>query len=427
MKPAFSATYLLLTVMCTAVLAGCGTTVPSPDKSPPTSGREIVLRAIKPQTEGTGLMKSGLISTALSSSDFRSAEPLKRLDPHSGLDRKPFSLTLKDGTRVGGLLFPFPAAGDEPLPLLMASFGFLQDRWGSEAAKFYELYLKDSSHRLPAHVLLLDHPSSGPFLAENGCLSMGSYDDARMWIEVAQHLQERMQLSSIHLFGVSMSGQTVVHALIEDKRLGLNLFDSGIAVSIAPDFKQAPGKQLAYLTTSEGIQNPWRQALEPLPRMGMVDRIQSAALELLIEKQFVQHYRLVRPSDKTFDLKADQAAVFLRKAFEARITMLRQQNKNTWNKEIDLTDLDAFMASSRIAEFIGRVRIPLLLVSALDDPAVEHSLFAEVAKAAEGNAWVVAYETDQGGHFGFDMFYGPDYLERVIRLMMTPAVIANWL
>ena len=427
MKPFFSAEYFFLTAICAAIVAGCSIAGPSPDKPAPASGRELVLGAIEPKKEDSGFMKSGLISTALSSSDFRAAEPLKRLDPHSGHDGKPFSLTLKDGTRVGGLLFPFPAAGDEPMPLLIAGFGFLQDRWGSEAAKFYGLYLKDSANRLPAHVLFLDHPSAGPFLAENGCLSMGSYDDARMWIEVAQHLEERMQLSSIHLLGVSMSGQTVVHALIEDKRLGLDLFDSGIAVSIAPDFKKAPGKQLAYLKTSGGMKNPWRHDLEPLPRMGLTDTIQGAALGLLIEKQFVQHYRLIRPSDAAFELKADQAAVFLRNAFEARITMLRQQKEKTWNKEIDLTDLDAFMTSSRIADFIGRVRTPLLLVSALDDPAVERSLFAEVAKAAEGNTWVVAYETDHGGHFGFDMVYGPDYLERVIRLMMTPAVIVNWL
>ena len=82
---------------------------------------------------------------------------------HNGISNgshggKPFSLTLTDGTRVGGLLFLLPAAGDEPKPLLMASFGFLQDSWGTRAAKFYELYLKESSHRLPAHVLILDHP-----------------------------------------------------------------------------------------------------------------------------------------------------------------------------------------------------------------------------------------------------------------------------
>ena len=279
MKPASSAAYFLLAAICATILVGCSTTGPLPDKPALASGRGRVLQALAPQKKGSGLLKSGLISTALSSSDFRAAEPLKHLDADGEHGGRPFSLTLTDGTRVGGLLFPLPTAGDEPKPLLMASFGFLQDRWGTEAAKFYEFYLEDNAHRLPAHVLFLDHPSAGPFLAENDCLSMGSYDDARMWIEVAQHLQERMQLSSIHLFGVSMSGQTVVHALMEDKRLGLDLFDSGIAVSIAPDFKQAPGKQLAYLKTSDGMENPWRRDLEPLPPMGLADKIQGAALD----------------------------------------------------------------------------------------------------------------------------------------------------
>jgi hypothetical protein len=74
----------------------------------------------------------------------------------------------------------------------MASFGFLQDRWGTEAAKFYELYIKDESYRIPAHVLILDHPSPGPFLTNNGVLSMGSYDDAQMWIEMARHFKKQI-------------------------------------------------------------------------------------------------------------------------------------------------------------------------------------------------------------------------------------------
>lgn len=427
MFPGASITHFLLAAVCAAVLTGCGTSGPPPAQPAPASGRQFVLQALTPQKEGTGLMKSGLISTALSSSDFASAEPLRHLDPRGGHGGRPFSLTLTDGTRVGGLLFPCPAAGNEPKPLLIASFGFLQDRWGTEAAKFHELYLENPSRRLPAHVLILDHPSAGPFLANNGCLSMGAYDDARMWIEVARHLRKRMRLSGIHLFGVSMSGQTVVHALIEDKRLGLDLFDSGIAVSIAPDFKQAPGKQLAYLKTGAGMANPWRDDFEALPHKDVADAIQGAALGLLIEKQFVPHYRCIRPSDAAFDLKADQAAVFLRTAFEDRITWLRQHKAGTWNSEVDLANLDAFLASTRIARVIGRVRTPLVLVSALDDPAVEHPLFAEVAGAAAANAWVAACETDHGGHFGFDVVYGPDYIGHVIRLMMTPGVIGRWL
>ena len=63
---------------------------------------------------------------------------------------------------------------------------------------------------MPAHVLFLDHSTGGPFLAYKGNLSMGSYDDARMWIEIAQRLKNEMDISTMHLFGVSMSRQTAV-------------------------------------------------------------------------------------------------------------------------------------------------------------------------------------------------------------------------
>lgn len=426
MTPIASIRHFLLAAVCAAVLGGCGTAGPAPAKPTPASGRERVLQALEPLKEGSGLLKSGVISTALSSSDIDSMQPLKHLDPRGTPTARPFSLTLADGTRVGGLLFPCPDAGDDPKPLLMASFGFLQDRWGTEAAKFYEDYLEDPSQRLPAHVLILDHPSAGPFLANNGCLSMGAYDDARMWIEVARYMRQRMRLSGIHLFGVSMSGQTVVHALIEDKRLGLNLFDSGIAVSIAPDFQQAPGKQLAFLKTAGGMENPWKAYFKVLPHEKLTDEIEAAALGMLIKKQFVPHYRCIRPADTAFDLEPDQAAVFLRKAFTDRLAWLRQHAGATWNSDVDLSGLDAFMASTRIAGFIGRVRTPLVLVSALDDPAVGHAQFAEVVQAAEGNRWVAAYETAHGGHFGFDVVYGADYLGRIMRLMMTPQVLHDW-
>lgn len=408
-------------------VGGCGTTKINPPGPAAQSGRELVLQALKPPDKYLFFLKYGTVSTAYSSSAIDSREPLKHLDPQGTPGSRPFRLTLADGTVVEGLFFEYISGDTGPKPLLMASFGFLQDRWGTEAAKFYELYLKNPSHRIPAHVLILDHPTAGPFLANNGHLSMGSYDDARMWIEVAMHMRDRMNLSGIHLFGVSMSGQTVVHALIEDKRLGLNLFDSGMAVSIAPDFQQAPGKQLALLKTAEGIENPWKAFFRSAPHKTLGDEIQCAALGMLIKNQFVPHYRFTNTADADFDLEPNQVAVFLRKAFEHRIAFLRNNAAATWNThDVDLADLDAFMASTRIAGVIGRVRTPLVLVSSFDDPAVEHPMFAEVTQAAGDNRWVAAYETDHGGHFAFDVVYGADYLGQIIQLLMTPQVVGSW-
>jgi hypothetical protein len=392
------------------------------------TGRQCVLHALNPSRLCVSFFgRSGLLSTALPSSRLSLCKPLRELDPDGSHGGSHFAMDLKDGTRVGGLFFEYDDGKPDPKPLLMASFGFLQDRWGTEAAKFYDLYLKDPSERIPAHVLILDHPTAGTFLANNNHLSMGSYDDARMWIEIALKIREDMKLTGIHLFGVSMSGQTVVHALIEDARLGLDLFDSGMAVSIAPDFQIAPGKQLAQMKTPKGVENPWAGYYKTVPKKSFVDMIQSQGLWMLIKKQFVPHYRYVKPADTEFDLKCSDIAVFLRNAFDDRITLLRENKPDTWNTAaFSLEDLDAFMASTRIAGVIGRVRTPLVLVSAFDDPAVERSMFQEVMLAGSDNLWIAMYETKDGGHFGFNMAYGKDYLGGIIRLMMDPQVLGAW-
>lgn len=418
---------LLPAIMAVALVAACATPQPEPVMPADGFGRDSVLQALTPpQGELRWLQKLGLVSTALSSSQFDWEHPLKSLDPFGSHGAQPFSLKLADGTLVEGLLFVYETPDHAPAPLLMASFGFLQDRWGSEAAKFYDYYLKHPGQRLPAHVLLLDHPTSGPFLANNGHLSIGSYDDARMWIEIARHLRSRLKPGGIHLFGVSMSGQTVVHALIEDARLGLNLFDSGMAISIAPDFQQAPGRQLACLKTPPGMDNPWCAYFKETPHATLNDDIQVEALEMLIKNQFVPHYRLLHPTDPPFDLPPSDIAPLLRQACEDRLARLREQADATWNPAFPLENLDAFMASSRIAGVIDQVRIPLVLVSSLDDPAVPHAMFAELLSQARNNPWIAAYETPYGGHFGFDMVYTPRYLGNIMRLMITPKVLAEW-
>jgi len=75
---------------------------------------------------------------------------------------------------------------------------------------------------------------------------------------------------------------------------------------------------------------------------------------------------------------------------------------------------------------IDRVRTPLVLVSARDDPAVPRARLLEVLRAAGDNPWIAARETRRGGHFGFHVSYGADYLGDVLRLMITPEVLRNW-
>ena len=437
MKPAaFYVLPLLAALACSAGRAPIDDAAAAEAQAPPRSGREVVLRALEPpEPTNDPWKKNGVLSTVVSSLDltvgnlFRGAGHLLR-SFRSGEDhhQRDFEMVLSDGTRVGGLLFEYRDRDAHADPLLIASFGFLQDRWGTEAKKFYDLYLDDGVERLPAHVLILDHPRSGPFLAYNGNLSMGSYDDARIWIEVARQARRELKPHSIHAFGVSMSGQTVVHALIEDRRLGTGLFASGIAVSIAPDFQVAPGHQLALLPTREGVENPWATAANPeSSEPGFDEKLQLEALGMLVENRFIPAFERARPG-ATVGIPERDLAVFFRISYEARVEQLRRQrlSAEAWNRDFSLRDLDEFLATTRIRRVVDRVETPLVLVSARNDPAVERWMFEEVVEAAGDDPWVASYETDLGGHFGFNVVYGGEYLGRVIRLMVDPKVLGSW-
>ena len=198
-----------------------------------------------------------------------------------------------------------------------------------------------------------------------------------------------------------------------------------MAVSIAPDFQAAPGRQLARLPVPEGRVNPWASG-EPGERRVIVDAVQDVGIRVLMSEQFLPHYAAVRPDHAELRVEPDALAELLRGACEKRLAFLREKSPETWNRDFSLGSLDDYLASTRIAGVIGRVTTPLVLVSAFDDPAVERWMFEEVAAAAAGNPWVLSYETEQGGHFGFDVAYGGDYLGRLIRLMSDPEVLGNW-
>jgi fermentation-respiration switch protein FrsA (DUF1100 family) len=393
----------------------------------PSTGRDQVLLSLEPWLERSRL--GGLLSTLISSISYalKAVTPAEeqRWRAESGFEE--FKLELGDGTWVGGILFEYDDGAPDPKPLLMGSFGMFQDRWGTESRKFYDLYLEDPERRIPAHVLILDHPTAGAFFANNDQLSLGSYDDARMWMEVARFLRSssEKELSGIHLFGVSMSGQTVVHAVIEDKRLDGGLFDSAIAVSIAPDFRAEPGGQFAQLPTRDGVENPWKRAPDGARGSSGLVGLESAAIWVFIKKLFLPSYRMALP-DGDLELERRDLAVFLWEACEARVSFLRERRPRTWNREFSLEDLGNFMTTTRVADVIDRVRTPLVLLSARDDPAVPRARFEEVLRAAGDNPWIAARETRRGGHFGFHVSYGAEYIGDVLRLMTNPEVLRNW-
>jgi hypothetical protein len=391
----------------------------------PNAGRDKVLLALEPWLERNRL--GGLMSTLISSAGYAlwvvTPREHERWRAESGFEE--FEFELADGTRVGGIFFEYDDGRPDPKPLLMGSFGMFQDRWGTESRKFYDLYIKDPERRIPAHVLILDHPTAGAFFAYNAQLSLGSYDDARMWMQVARRMRSELEISGLHLFGVSMSGQTVVHAVIEDARLGGGLFDSAIAISIAPDFRAEPGGQFAQLPTHRGVENPWKQALQTTGDSPLLVPFKRAAIWMLVEKLFLPSYRLALP-EGDLEIGRRDLAVFLWEACNSRIGFLRERRPPRWNGEFRLEDLGSFMATTRIASVIDRVRTPLVLLSARDDPAVPRVRFEEVLRAAGDNPWIAARETRRGGHFGFHVSYGGEYIGDVLRLMISREVLRDW-
>ncbi|UCG13085.1 MAG: hypothetical protein JSU72_00895 [Deltaproteobacteria bacterium] len=66
------------------------------------------------------------------------------------------------------------------------------------------------------------------------------------------------------------------------------------------------------------------------------------------------------------------------------------------------------------------------MVSSRDDPAEPRWMFEEVVAAADDSTRVASYETNRGGHFGFDIAYGKDDIGQIIRLMLDPEVLRAW-
>jgi len=408
-----------------AILAAGCTPWPMKEIQVPAHGRERVLQILEapPARQRVDPLQMVLSKPAV----IRNPVP-SRISPDGMQPGRPFRVVLRDGTIVGGLFFPHPGDEDRPRSLLLAAFGFLQDRWGQAATAFFARHLREPAARIAAHVLILDHPSAAPFLVANGSLSVGAYDQARMWIEVGRHLDRQMPLDGIHLFGVGISGQTVIHALIEARRLGLSLFRSGIAVSIAPDFLRYPGGALALFEPPAGRQNPWQTGHMRSRRTGRTERLQQQVLQARIDAQFLPHYRAINPQHSSFRLEPAEIPLFFHKAFENRLMVLRRQDvrSSPWNAEFRLEDLKAHLQSIRIAPIIDRVQTPLVLLNAADDPLIPQADFLRIAGRAAKNPWVICHLTEAGGHAGFDTVYGDAYLRRILQVVTDPDVLRNW-
>ncbi len=351
------------------------------------------------------LALNGYVATALAN-----PRPLKREDYRE----QEIEFTLRDGTRVGGLIFYKPGRA----PLLIATFGFVADRWSRVPAQLVRRFiLKD---RLQAHVLILDHPSSFPFHARNGHLSIGGYDEGRMILEVADIVragEEASRISSLHLMGVSMGGTGVIHALAEDSRLGRGLFASGITFSAVTDYAAVPVAQLSHYTKKKEGSGPWGKRIRSAGR-----HLQKKGLDVMLERFRRLSEEL---SGERLDLRKEEAGRFFHDAFVRRLRFLRESgavDHPSWNPEIDAGSLEAYVASCDVVDHVVRVTVPLLMVHAYDDPVVayEHLQRVEFVGRESRNPFLTTVGVQQGGHWGFSAVYTRSWVAGLINRSLEP-------
>jgi len=378
---------LTLAVLLSLVSSGCAhvTSASAPDKA-------IAI----PKPPGPALLaRSGYLSTVLSN--------LKALERAKYAEHE-VSFTLEDGTRVGGLLFH----GPEGAPLLIATFGFLADRWSKPAAQFVGDHL--TVNPIGAHVLILDHPSSAPFLVANRALSLGGLDEGRMLHEVARQLRGGqagrygLAVRSYHLLGVSIGGLGVLYALDEDRKTSDPMIRSAVIFSgvtrldeVSPDALVERGSFVI------GADSPRWFSL-------------AALIDHRIFENLVAHFRIVYAELAGQDLawSDDEAARSLYGLFNERATKMGRPG-----------GLAPYMKSTNLCSLGGELQVPIALIHAQDDPLVPVSHARCLEEYAAGNPNVVVSVTENGGHWGFARTYGREWVAAVIERVLAAGRSAN--
>jgi hypothetical protein len=324
---------------------------------------------------------------------------------------------LEDGSRMGGLFFAWPGGAPGPRPLVIGSFGILEDRWGHAAGYFVREIVEGGllAEVLPggADVLIVDGGTSGAFYGLNGgAISPGGYDEGRMLREVAARLRSRNGYSSVHLLGVSLSGLASVHALLEDARLGTRFIDSVLTFSTPLD--QRASMQDVMKTLGQPFALPETPG-QPEPRkprrFGFFVR---NGIDVLW-KRFEGFARdFGSPVPPVLERKMG-AAVY--QAFQRRIEQLRQGPPGDWNPEVDLSSVEAYVVSSaRLVDRLADAPRPLLLVHARNDSVCPFVDFERFARRHGKDDRISTLATRFGGHWGFTGTYGRDWFLEVLKL-----------
>ncbi|MDZ4678566.1 MAG: hypothetical protein SGI74_13795 [Oligoflexia bacterium] len=326
---------------------------------------------------------------------------------------------LDDGSLMGGLLFMQDAQGLTPRPLIIANFGSLSDRWSSAGSAFIRGVVL--ANKLRANVLVVDSISGAGFYSLNESLSLGGYDEGRALVQLAKAISADKTIphTTLHLLGVSLGGAAVMHALVEDQRLGTDLFKSAISFSGVTHHDELTDCVLNMfnysLKNSSGCKLSWTGNQ--------------------IIKSALKHYKATLRSEVMLKLKAEDKILSSNNAgqrfynlFHARLSAQTTKNIKSrtlenlfpWNPEVETESVESYLKTSSVIflKNINKLKVPLIVIHAKNDPIVPYAHYKRFVDVTSSSEFVMTHRTRFGGHWGYIASHGTDWVAELVNRIL---------
>ena len=305
------------------------------------------------------------------------------------------SFTLKDGTRLKGLLFVDESKGVRPL--IIADFGLMSSHDTTFAGDIVDRLVQ--AGKLNANFLVVDDVTSASFFKDNQSLSLGGYDAGRVLIGLADEISNQgIVFSSLHLWGESLGGLAVLEAVIEDQRLGQHHFQSAITFSgVVNEVKSTAAVMRGFGRPLDGLGN---FSLDWLGKLFLNLTVKSFAAALQKELPGIL---APTPSD---------AGDYFYNHFQDRLDSIHAAD---WNPAVSQTSVEDYLKTSN--ELLGRLsqtQIPVIVIHSHDDPVVDYQQFKVFAQQQNANPKILTHATTFGSHCGFLGTYGADWVAELV-------------
>jgi predicted alpha/beta-fold hydrolase len=330
------------------------------------------------------------------------AAPNLKALPSSVITDHQKRFTLADGTVISGLYFKADQESSEaPIPLFLANFGLFSDEYSAPISFFVNSLVLTG--KLKADVMIVDSVTSGEFYALNQEMGLGGYDEGRILVELADSFRsEENSVRPTYLFGVSLGGNAVIQALLEDQREGGQRFKGAISFSGVLDEE----KSSQQLMTSFGHSLSEMQS----GHLGVQGLVIANSLLLSLNST------LTHESPGAHALWPWQVGDFYYQAFQKRLNRLSKTvDDHSWNPSVQTDSVEDYVhSSSDLIQNVNQLKVPLIVIHSKNDPIVPFSEFKAFQKEQMANPEVLTHSTFFGGHWGFFDTYGADWVNEWI-------------